>query len=181
MNTWQRDILSALEQKGTFKMDYWHDELNADEVGFRFMQSVAQSQPAYTYLDSLGLVNRGFCPINGEKIGRGWNYNSYGRVIYLSEKANVLGAKRKELMSTMLEKAHRMRVESDPELKKREETAKNGDVFWRIISISGALWLTYRIMKPSTVLDYLLAVGLFVLLFYAMKLATFVIRVAIWK
>ena len=48
INIWQKDILSALELEGTFKMDYWNNKLDEDKYGIIFMQSVAQSQPAYS-------------------------------------------------------------------------------------------------------------------------------------
>ena len=162
-------------------MDYWNNKLDADREGFMFMQSVAQSQPAYSYLDSLGLVNRGFCPITGEKIEKGWKYDSNGRKIYLSERASELGAKRKEEVSKKLEEAHRKRVENSPELKKSEQAAERRDVYWRIISLSVAFWLTYRIIKPSDILDYIIAIGVFVLLFYAMKVVAVIIRIVIGR
>ena len=181
INIWQKDILSALELEGTFKMDYWNNKLDEDKYGIIFMQSVAQSQLAYSYLDSLGLVNRGFCPITGEITEKGWKYDSYGRKIYLSERASELGAKRKEEVSKRLEEAHRKRVENSPELKKSEQAAERRDVYWRIISLSVAFWLTYRIIKPSDILDYIIAIGVFGLLFYVMKVVAVIIRSVIGK
>ena len=180
-NKWQNDILSALELEGTFRMDYWNDKLNADIEGFIFMQSVAQSQPAYSYLDSLGLVNRGFCPITGEKIEKGWKYDSNGRKIYLSERANEIGAKKKEEISKKLEEAHRKNLENSPELKKREQAAEMRNIYWRLVSISVAFWLTYRIINPSDILDYIKAIGVFFLLFYAMKVVAVIFRIVIGK
>jgi hypothetical protein len=181
MNKWQKDILSALELEGTFKMDYWKNKLDEDKDGIIFMQSVAQSQPAYSYLDSLGLVNRGFCPITGEITEKGWKYESYGRKIYLSERASEIGAKKKEEVLKKLEEAHRMRVENSPELKKGEQAAKRRNVYWRLVSLSVAIWLTYRIIKPSDTLDYIIAIGVFGLLFYAMKIVAVVVRIIIGK
>ena len=180
-NNWQKDILSALELEGTFKMDYWNNKLDEDKDGIIFMQSVAQSQPAYSYLDSLGLVNRGFCPITEEKIEKGWKYDSNGRKIYLSERANEIGAKRKGEVLKKLEEAHRKRVENSPELKKSEQTAKRRDFYWKLVSLSVAFWLTYRLIKPSDILDYIIAIGMFVLLFYAMKVLAVIIRIVIGK
>jgi tetratricopeptide (TPR) repeat protein len=180
-NKWQKDILSALELEGTFKMDFWDNKLNADKDGFIFMQSVAQSQPAYSHLNSLGLVNRGFCPITGEKIEKGWMYDSNGRKIYLSESANEIGAKRKVEVLKKLEESNRNNVENNPELKKRVQSAQMRNVYWRLISIFVAFCLTYNIIKPSNILDYIKAIGLFVLLFYVMKVVVVIVRIIIGK
>ena len=181
MNKWQKDILSTLELEGTFKMDYWKNKLDEDKDGIIFMQSVAQSQPAYSYLDSLGLVNRGFCPITGEKIEKGWKYDSNGRKIYLSERANEIGAKKKEDISKKLEEDHLKNLENSPELKKREQAAEMRNIYWRLVSISVAFWLTYRIINPSDILDYIKAIGVFFLLFYAMKVVAVIFRIVIGK
>jgi hypothetical protein len=171
MNKWQNDILSALEQKGTFKMDYWNNELNADKEGFVFMQSVAQSQPAYSYLDSLGLVNRGFCPITGEKIEKGWKYVSNGRKIYLSERANEMGAKRKE---EFLKKLKEENPNFETDLKRAKAFVEKANPYYKRpkfdnITFFGSLllsgYLSYKLVRPESIFGYVGVVIVFILSF----------------
>jgi len=182
-NIWQNDILSALEQKGTFKMDYWNNELNADKEGFVFMQSVAQSQPAYSYLDSLGLVNRGFCPITGEKIEKGWKYVSNGRKIYLSARANEIGAKRKE---EFLKKLKEENPNFDANIKQAKSFVEKSNpnskktpiktIGFVMLFLSG--YLSYIIIKPETFFGYLGVITLFVVFLYILWILF--LKIAIW-
>ena len=84
---WQNNILKALEKEASFDIKKWNSESENDDHGLGFMENVAYYKNVYDYLNKLGLVNTGFCPITGEKIDNSFNYSIYGRTIFVSEKA----------------------------------------------------------------------------------------------
>ena len=51
---------------------------------------VTLSNNIYQHLKSKGLVNRGYCPITGEKIGYGHLYQIFERKVYISERGEQL-------------------------------------------------------------------------------------------
>jgi len=80
---WHKSILEALQNDGYTMSDFYFtsNNLNNNEL----LQHVALMENSYNFLNSKGLINRGFCPITGEAINNTFNFNIFGRVVYLSK------------------------------------------------------------------------------------------------
>lgn len=81
---WRKSILEALEQNNYKMSDFYFTKYNSNNKDL--LQHIALKSETYNFLNSKGLINRGFCPITGEKINNTVNYNIYGRSVYLSSK-----------------------------------------------------------------------------------------------
>ncbi len=86
---WIKDIITELnnanmqmpKEKGGGKWD-----ISKFESEIEFIKSyVVFSASIYDFLNSKGLINRGFCPVTGDKIGYDHNYKFFDRIIYLSK------------------------------------------------------------------------------------------------
>jgi len=92
MSNWQDNIIEELKSNQDFEeyakyLEYLkYEHYSGKEADMVFMQQVAQNKSVYEYLDKLGLVNYGVCPITGESISdeQHGNYTIFGRTIYLS-------------------------------------------------------------------------------------------------
>jgi len=80
---WRKSILTALQSDGYEMSDFYFTSDNSDNKAL--LQHVALMENAYNFLNSKGLINRGFCPITGEDINNSYNYNIFGRIVYLSK------------------------------------------------------------------------------------------------
>lgn len=90
---WMKDICDELNKAGITvandaKASKW--DSNNFENSIELMKNyVTLSNNIYQHLNLKGLVNRGYCPITGEKIGYGMCTRFLkGRFIYLSEVNN---------------------------------------------------------------------------------------------
>lgn len=171
MNKWQNDICAALEKEASFDMSKWRSKSDNDDYGLKFMEDVAYHKNVYDYLNNLGLVNRGFCPITGEKIDNSYNYSIYGRTIFVSEKALELG---KEKKLKFREKFQKENPNYEANLKQAKAFLGNTNpnfpkpkydniTFFGALFLSG--YLSYKIVKPETIFGYLGVIILFVLIF----------------
>lgn len=91
---WMTSICEELNKAG-FEMADYHGggKFNLDrfENSNALMKDyVAYSLTIYEHLNSKGLVNRGFCPITGEKIGTEHFWEFFGRKVFISEKGKAL-------------------------------------------------------------------------------------------
>lgn len=77
---WHKEILSALE-KTNINMSIYYSTLMDNK---QLLQHIVSMGNTYNYLNSIGLVNKGRCPITGETINNTISYEMYGRKIYLS-------------------------------------------------------------------------------------------------
>jgi len=81
---WHKSILEALQSDGYKMSDFYFTSNNSNNNSL--LQRVALKENSYNFLNSKGLINRGFCPITGENINNTFNFNIFGRTVYLSEK-----------------------------------------------------------------------------------------------
>jgi len=81
---WHKSILEALEADGFVMSDFYFTNMNTNNS--ILFQHIAFKENTYDFLTSKGLVNRGYCPITGEQIDNTYNFNIFGRVVYLSAK-----------------------------------------------------------------------------------------------
>ena len=81
---WHKSILEALEAGGFVMSDFYFTNMNTNNNVL--LQRIALRESAYNFLISKELVNRGFCPITGEQINNAYNFNIFGRIVYLSAK-----------------------------------------------------------------------------------------------
>jgi len=86
---WAKDICDALNDAG-FEMEF---EINGDKKykPEKFSHNseliemhVAFYRPIYDYLNSKGLINRGYCPIMGTPIQNEYAYRFFDRAVFLS-------------------------------------------------------------------------------------------------
>lgn len=166
-HNWQNDIYNALEKAGSFNMTILKIRLESDDTGIEFMQQIAFDKRIYEYLNSLGLVNRGWCPITGEKIDESLNYSIFGRAIFISEKAFELGKEKKE----EFKKEHPNFESNLKEVKSFLENTlvqldkPRFDSITFVISLIISGYLSYTIIKPATLLGYVGTFGLFGIFF----------------
>lgn len=80
--TWHRDILRALERTNN-KMSIYYSILMDNK---QLLQYITGQINTYNYLNNKGLLNKGSCPITGEKISGIYYYEMFGRKIYLSQR-----------------------------------------------------------------------------------------------
>ena len=80
---WHKSILKALQDDGYTMSDFYFTSHNLNNCAL--LQHVAFKENSYNFLNSKGLINRGFCPITGESINNSFNFNIFGRVVYLSK------------------------------------------------------------------------------------------------
>lgn len=91
---WMKDICDELNIAGItigtdLKTTKW-DSSNF-ENSIEFMKNyVTLSSSIYEHLNSKGLVNRGYCPITGEKIDYKHVYQIFGRKVYISARGEQL-------------------------------------------------------------------------------------------
>lgn len=79
---WHKDILTALESEGFVMSDFYYTKNNINNK--KLLERIAIRAETFYFLEKKGLLNRGFCPITGEKINNTNNYSIYDRKIYLS-------------------------------------------------------------------------------------------------
>lgn len=170
-NKWQSDIYIALENEGTFDMKNWKTKSEIDDNGLEFMEDVAYFKREYDYLNSLRLVNRGFCPITGEKIDGSLNYAINGRTIFVSEKALELGQLKKQQFRKKFQEEH-PNFQSDLKQAKSfldkahpyvNKPKYDNITFFGSLLLSG--YFSYKIIVPDTILGYLGVIVLFILFF----------------
>lgn len=165
INKWQNDILIALENGIIFNKEFWISSIEKGDInGVAFMQDIARSKPAYDYLNGLGLINRGFCPITEEPIDNSLEYAFYDRVIYLSKKGAELGMSRKsEIEKDLIDSNFQRNFEkTNSFLGNVNNNVKNTkyENFTFFIRILLSVFCAYTIIKPETTIGY---VGLFLL------------------
>jgi len=81
---WHKSILEALQNNGYRMSDFYFTGSNLNN--YALLQHIAFKENSYNFLNSKGLINRRFCPITGESINNTFNFNIFGRLIYLSQK-----------------------------------------------------------------------------------------------
>lgn len=170
-NNWQKDIYKALENEGTFDMKNWKTKSEIEDNGLGFMEDVAYYKREYDYLNSLNLVNRGFCPITGEKIDDCLNYAIYGRTIFVSEKALELGKLKKQQFREKFQNENPNFQSNLKQAKSFLDNTKPYSVkprydnitFFSSLFLSG--YLSYKIIKPISFWGYIITFVLFILLF----------------
>lgn len=170
-NKWQNDICEALEKEESFDIKKWKSKFDNDHYGLVFMEEIAKNKNIFEYLSELGLVNRGFCPITGEKIDKAFDYTIYGRTIYVSEKAFELGKEKKQKFMEQLQKenpdyeanlklAEAFVAKANPFMKKPKY---DNITFYGSLFVSG--YFSYKIVSPVSVLGYLITLVLFIVIF----------------
>jgi len=91
---WMTDICTELnkaglempKEKGGGKWD-----IAKFQNSIEFMKEyVTLDSGIYEYINSKGLMNRGQCPITGEKIGTAYLYQILGRKVYISERGQEM-------------------------------------------------------------------------------------------
>jgi len=80
---WHKSILETLQSDGYKMSDFYFTSSNLNN--YALLQHIAFKENSYNFLNSKGLINRGLCPITGESINNTFNFNIFGRVVYLSE------------------------------------------------------------------------------------------------
>lgn len=92
---WMTDICNELNSSG-FEMEdltgvgkFDISRLNNSPIDL-MKTYVTYNADMYEHLNSKGLVNRGYCPITGEKIGTNNLYQFFERKVYLSEAGKKL-------------------------------------------------------------------------------------------
>lgn len=185
MNNWQKDIYAALEKEGSFDMKNWMTKSENDDNGLGFMEDVAYYKNVYEYLNHLGLVNRGFCPITGEKIDGSFNYAIYGRTIFVSERALEIGKEKKQKFREKFQKEHpefqsnlknaQAFLDGNPNIKESKprfgqdnpfaKPAKNYEntTFFLVLILSG--FGSYKLVNPSSIIGYIGVLLVFIVLF----------------
>jgi hypothetical protein len=172
--TWRHDIVKALEEDGSFNMKIWQLNSKTDDNGLEFMENVAYYKREYDYLNRLGLVNRGFCPITGENIDGSFNYAIYERNIFVSEKALGLGKEKKGKFRENFQK-NNPNFQSNLEkskafLAQENSNAKEAKMHYStlfiILILSG--FGAYKMINPSSILGYLGVIISAILLFFLM-------------
>jgi len=92
--TWMTDICNELNRAGFEMADYdgkGKFDINRVKNSIELMKNyVTYNGSMYEHLDSKGLVNRGYCPITGEKIGISNLYQIFGRKVYISAEGERL-------------------------------------------------------------------------------------------
>lgn len=170
-NKWQNDICAALEKEESFDIKKWKSKFDNDDYGLDFMEEIAKNKNIFDYISELGLVNRGFCPITGEKIDKSFNYSIYGRTIYVSEKALELGKEKKQKFMEQFQKenpnyeanlkqAKAFVAKANPYIQKPKY---DNITFFGSLFLSG--YLSYKIVSPVSVIGYIGVVVLFILIF----------------
>lgn len=80
---WHRSILEALENAELDMAQFYYSEFNMNNKVL--FQHIILQENIYNFLDSKSLINTGYCPIIGDEINNTYDYNIYGRKVYLSE------------------------------------------------------------------------------------------------
>lgn len=152
-NEWQNNILLALENFG-FDTTNLIKYQSLNDSGKKFMEVIASQKNIYDYLNNLGLVNTGICPITGSQIHQQYQYSIFGKTIYLSREG-----------SEICENIRRSQSESigvDYDNFKNQKSA----------SRQKAKWFTYVIIFLSAIISYyitnpnsLWSIMLFIVLF----------------
>lgn len=156
---WKDDILNALNEEGTFDIKMFNLILERDVSGKNFMEQVAYDGKAYLYLNSLGLVNRGFCPITGKDIDESLNYNIFGRYIYLSEEGlDICKAIQRKEHNTSNAK---LSYDETEQLKRRGVTNANRFSFIvALVVVIFSFYLAFSLINPTGFLSYMFFVVL---------------------
>lgn len=185
-NKWQEDILKSLENNSLIDFNKWKTLSESDDTGIEFMEKIATDKYVYEHLDSRRLVNRGFCPINGEQIDNTAEYLFFDRGIYLSKSAMDISKaikiqKQKEFdeknreykanaekAKAFLEQVNPSREQTKPLWGKNNPYAKEAKnyenpTFFLVLILS--VFGSYKIVNPSSILGYVGTVLLFILLF----------------
>jgi hypothetical protein len=168
---WQNNILQALEKEASFDLKKWYSESKNDDHGLGFMENVAYYKNIYDYLNQLGLINTGFCPITGEKIDNSFNYSIFGRTIFVSEKALELGKEKKQKFREQFQKEN---PNYEANLKQAKAFLDNANpyiqkpkydniTFFGSLFISG--YLSFKIVSPDSILGYIAVIVLFIIIF----------------
>ncbi|MBO0593123.1 hypothetical protein I2486_17105 [Cellulophaga sp. E16_2] len=161
---WQNNILSALANSSfDTKVLIRHQSLN--DNGKRFMEEIAFQKNIYDYLNNMGLVNTGICPIIGNPIiNEQYQYSIFGRIIYLSREG-----------SEICENTRRTDSESigvDYDSFKNQKTVSKQKAQWltfATIVLSGLV--SYFITSPSSFWSIIIFIVLF---FILMRILTFI-------
>lgn len=80
---WRNKIFQELESLDIKMSDFYYSDMNKSNKDL--LEHIVLKSETYTSLNNKGLLNRGYCPITGEKIGTSYSYNMYNRHIYLSK------------------------------------------------------------------------------------------------
>lgn len=80
---WRENIFQELKNSGVVMSDFYFSEMNKNNKDL--LEHIVLMSETYNLLNNKGLLNKGYCPITGEKIGTSYSYNMYGRHIYLSK------------------------------------------------------------------------------------------------
>lgn len=161
---WKDDILNALNREGTFNMKMFNLILERDVSGKDFMEQVAYDSKAYIYLNSIGLVNRGFCPITGKDIDESLNYNIFGRYIFLSEEGlDICKAVQRKEHNTSNSK---LSYDETEQLKRRGASNANRFTFIAVLFIViFSFYLAFILINPAGFLSYIYFIVLGVVLY----------------
>lgn len=140
---WRNEIITALEQ-GEFKIDYYNRDSHNKEV----LEWVAYNKKHYEYLDELGLVNRGFCPLTGESITEDFCYHIFGRKVFLS-------AKGQEICQAIRNQKHKENYGEDySQLVQRKHIAKSRANLTMFIIAVVSFVTSFKIIDPSGFFSY---------------------------
>lgn len=145
---WMTDICDELNRAGFQMADYdgkGDFDINRVENSIELMKKYVTFYGAmYEHLDAKGLVNRGYCPITGEKIGTSNLYQIFGRKVYISAEGERLAKERdrklhvetfgKEPMTEQEKRETAQNFESE------RENGKKMLIIWILIIIFGIIY-----------------------------------------
>jgi hypothetical protein len=148
---WQVDILDALNSKFIIdKKLFFLKSENDDDIAYnkKFMEDVASRGDFYMYLDNLGLVNRGFCPITGENIDESYSFTMFQRKVFLSEKGM-------SICNEIKKNEYDKRNISNFPYEKMVQKGKNMKSIFRVLSSIISFYLSYQFINPSGIFSIL--------------------------
>jgi hypothetical protein len=142
------DICNELNKAGFEMPDFKGGgkfELNRLDNSIDLMKSyVTYSASMYDHLNSKGLINRGYCPITGEKIGTSHLYQIFGRKVYISAEGERLAKERDRKLhietfgkEPMTEQEKR---EAAQNFLRERENGKKMLIMWGLLIILGIIY-----------------------------------------
>lgn len=147
---WRNDILQELESSGVVMSDFYFSDKNQNNKDL--LEHIAQKSETYNLLNSKGLINRGFCPISGEKIDNTNKYEIFGRVVYLSKS----GLEKCEEIRRSQWKGNNMSYDEFTTLKKQSKSKSRNQatlVVFALVVLS--IIISWNLVEPDGFFSFL--------------------------
>ncbi|HSD08172.1 hypothetical protein [Flavobacterium sp.] len=147
---WRENIFQELKNSGVVISDFYLSDLNKNNKDL--LEHIVLMPDTFNHLNNKGLLNVGYCPITGEKIGISNSYNMYGRHIYLSKTGLEIckGVNKNDWKENDISYDEFERLKN----KSREKSRKQAS-FVVITLIILSIFISWNIVSPTGFLSFL--------------------------